>query len=84
MQFRPCIDIHNGKVKQIVGSTLKDDGESLPLNYNAITGVYLGAEMSEKSRGILLSIIERSGFSPQIWQSNLSKNSYELEFSRIS
>lgn len=22
MQFRPCIDIHNGKVKQIVGSTL--------------------------------------------------------------
>lgn len=23
-QFRPCIDIHNGKVKQIVGSTLKD------------------------------------------------------------
>ncbi|HIP40598.1 MAG TPA: phosphoribosylformimino-5-aminoimidazole carboxamide ribotide isomerase [Desulfocapsa sulfexigens] len=25
MQFRPCIDLHNGKVKQIVGSTLKDD-----------------------------------------------------------
>ena len=24
MQFRPCIDIHNGKVKQIVGSTLND------------------------------------------------------------
>ena len=24
MQFRPCIDIHNGKVKQIVGSSLKD------------------------------------------------------------
>ena len=24
MEFRPCIDIHNGKVKQIVGSTLKD------------------------------------------------------------
>jgi len=26
MQFRPCIDIHNGKVKQIVGSTLSDLG----------------------------------------------------------
>ncbi len=25
MQFRPCIDIHNGKVKQIIGSTLSDD-----------------------------------------------------------
>ena len=24
MKFRPCIDLHNGKVKQIVGSTLKD------------------------------------------------------------
>ena len=26
MRFRPCIDIHNGKVKQIIGSTLSDDG----------------------------------------------------------
>ena len=24
MQFRPCIDLHRGKVKQIVGSTLSD------------------------------------------------------------
>ena len=24
MQIRPCIDIHNGKVKQIIGSTLRD------------------------------------------------------------
>ena len=26
MEFRPCIDIHNGKVKQIVGGTLNDAG----------------------------------------------------------
>lgn len=26
MEFRPCIDIHNGKVKQIVGGTLRDAG----------------------------------------------------------
>ena len=26
MEFRPCIDIHNGKVKQIVGGTLSDAG----------------------------------------------------------
>jgi len=25
MKFRPCIDLHNGQVKQIVGSTLKDN-----------------------------------------------------------
>ena len=26
MKFRPCIDIHNGKVKQLVGGSLKDKG----------------------------------------------------------
>jgi len=26
MEFRPCIDIHNGQVKQIVGGTLNDSG----------------------------------------------------------
>lgn len=30
MEFRPCIDIHNGKVKQIVGSSLSDrDGQTV-------------------------------------------------------
>ena len=29
MIFRPCIDIHEGKVKQIVGSTLRDNGEAV-------------------------------------------------------
>ena len=24
VRFRPCVDIHDGKVKQIVGSTLRD------------------------------------------------------------
>jgi phosphoribosylformimino-5-aminoimidazole carboxamide ribotide isomerase len=30
MKFRPCIDLHNGKVKQIVGSTLKDSSTESP------------------------------------------------------
>jgi len=33
MEFRPCIDIHNGKVKQIVGSTLTDEGDRAVENY---------------------------------------------------
>ena len=33
MEFRPCIDIHNGKVKQIVGSTLRDEGDSASENF---------------------------------------------------
>jgi phosphoribosylformimino-5-aminoimidazole carboxamide ribotide isomerase len=28
MEFRPCIDIHNGKVKQIVGGSLRDAGDA--------------------------------------------------------
>ncbi len=33
MLFRPCIDIHNGKVKQIVGASLKDAGDSATENF---------------------------------------------------
>lgn len=33
MQFRPCIDIHNGKVKQIVGGSLKDSGNQAEENF---------------------------------------------------
>ena len=33
MEFRPCIDIHNGSVKQIVGSSLKDLGDYAQENY---------------------------------------------------
>ncbi len=36
MEFRPCIDLHNGQVKQIVGSTLRDDDSaSLKTNFTA-------------------------------------------------
>lgn len=33
MQFRPCIDIHNGRVKQIVGSSLKDQNNEAIENF---------------------------------------------------
>ena len=33
MQFRPCIDIHNGKVKQIVGSSLRDENNEAVENF---------------------------------------------------
>lgn len=36
MRFRPCIDLHQGKVKQIVGGTLSDvDEESVRTNFEA-------------------------------------------------
>lgn len=33
MKFRPCIDIHNGKVKQIVGGSLLDRGDQAKENF---------------------------------------------------
>ncbi|MCH5257321.1 MAG: phosphoribosylformimino-5-aminoimidazole carboxamide ribotide isomerase [Lachnospiraceae bacterium] len=35
MEFRPCIDIHNGRVKQIVGSSLKDNNDTAVENFVA-------------------------------------------------
>ncbi len=35
MEFRPCIDIHNGQVKQIVGGSLKDLNDSAVENFVA-------------------------------------------------
>ncbi|MCD8361968.1 MAG: phosphoribosylformimino-5-aminoimidazole carboxamide ribotide isomerase [Lachnospiraceae bacterium] len=33
MEFRPCIDIHNGKVKQIVGGSLRDQQDEARENF---------------------------------------------------
>jgi len=35
MRFRPCIDLHDGKVKQIVGGTLTADGGGLRTNFES-------------------------------------------------
>ena len=35
MEFRPCIDIHNGSVKQIVGGSLKDRNDEAVENFVA-------------------------------------------------
>ena len=43
--FRPCIDLHNGKVKQIVGSTLSDPAESLQINFVADQSADFYADM---------------------------------------
>ena len=34
-RFRPCIDLHQGKVKQIVGGTLRDEGAGPTENFVA-------------------------------------------------
>lgn len=51
MEFRPCIDIHNGKVKQIVGGSLTDAGNLAEENFVAEQDAPFYAKLY-KSQGI--------------------------------
>lgn len=48
MEFRPCIDIHNGKVKQIVGGSLKDEGNQAQENFVATQDAAFFAKLYQK------------------------------------
>ncbi len=48
MRFRPCIDIHNGKVKQIVGSSLRDEGDAAEENFVSQKSAVDFAKMYDK------------------------------------
>ncbi|MCR4672404.1 MAG: phosphoribosylformimino-5-aminoimidazole carboxamide ribotide isomerase [Lachnospiraceae bacterium] len=52
MRFRPCIDVHNGKVKQIVGNSLRDSGNFAKDNF-----------VSEKGAGYYASLYRERGLS---------------------
>ncbi|MDE6926264.1 MAG: phosphoribosylformimino-5-aminoimidazole carboxamide ribotide isomerase [Acetatifactor sp.] len=49
MEFRPCIDIHNGKVKQIVGGSLRDEGDQAEENFVARQDAAYFAEIYRRS-----------------------------------
>lgn len=51
MKFRPCIDIHNGKVKQIIGGSLLDQGNCAEENFVSEQSAAFYAECYKK-RGI--------------------------------
>ena len=48
MKFRPCIDIHNGQVKQIVGGSLRDLGDEACENFVASQDAVLFSKLYEK------------------------------------
>ena len=52
MEFRPCIDIHNGAVKQIVGASLSDKGDHAFENF-----------VSEKHASEYAALYQRDGLS---------------------
>ena len=50
MEFRPCIDIHNGKVKQIIGGSLSDRNNSVQENFVAKQDAAFYARLYQKDQ----------------------------------
>lgn len=50
MEFRPCIDIHNGKVKQIIGGSLSDRNNSAQENFVAKQDAAFYARLYQKDQ----------------------------------
>lgn len=50
LMFRPCIDLHEGRVKQIVGGSLSDDSASLRTNYVSTRPASWYAELYRKDQ----------------------------------
>lgn len=65
MQFRPCIDIHNGKVKQIVGSSIKDIGNQAEENFVSEQDAAFYARLYKKNhiRGGHIILLNKEGTS---------------------
>ncbi len=63
MEFRPCIDIHNGKVKQIVGSSLKDEGNRAKENFvsEKDSGFYAGLYRENGLKGGHIILLNKAG-----------------------
>ena len=47
-KFRPCIDLHQGKVRQIVGGTLTKDHSELKVNFTSKTSAEEFAKLYAK------------------------------------
>ncbi len=63
MEFRPCIDIHNGKVKQIIGGSLKDEGNAAEENFVSEQDAVFFAEFYKKYKikGGHIILLNREG-----------------------
>ena len=81
MEFRPCIDIHNGKVKQIVGGSLKDEGNQAQENFvsQQDAGFYADFYKKDGIRGghiILLNAVDSEYYQATKEQALLALRTY--------
>ena len=81
MKFRPCIDIHNGSVKQIVGGSLKDEADSALDNFVSELGgdFYADLYRSKGLKGGHIIILNPAGsqyYEADVNQAKLALNTY--------
>lgn len=81
MRFRPCIDIHNGAVKQIVGGSLKDEADSAKDNFVSELKADFYADMYKKSgitggHIIILNKSDSQYYDADLAQAKLALNTY--------
>lgn len=81
MKFRPCIDIHNGQVKQIVGGSLLDAGNLARENFvSGNNGDFFAGLYKEKGLSgghiILLNSKESEYYNADLQQARLALEAY--------
>lgn len=81
MHFRPCIDIHNGKVKQIVGGSLLDEGNQADENFVAQQDAAFYANLYKNSgitggHIILLNKMGTEFYDADVEQARLALSAY--------
>ena len=81
MKFRPCIDIHNGKVKQIVGGSLTDVLDQAEENFVSTKGAAFYAKLYkqlglEGGHIILLNARESSYYKEDLKQAKEALHEY--------
>ena len=81
MRFRPCIDIHNGSVKQIVGGSLRDEADAARENFVSGLTADFYANMYKKSgiKGghiIILNPVGSQYYEADVEQARLALASY--------
>jgi hypothetical protein len=57
-----------------------NDGESLILKGDEIKNIYFGSCIQPKHKEKIIELVNNGPFSPDIWDTSLSKSSFELEF----
>ena len=81
MRFRPCIDIHNGRVKQIIGGTLADEGDKATDNFvsERDADYYAGLYKENKLSGghiIILNPKDSPYYEEDLRQAELALSTY--------